>query len=210
MNLMSSKGSGAKAMSPAATSEKVAAAVAEAAAVKMSGSLVALRARALDVHARMAELVDGLAQVRDGIGMMRDMDYVTFLAKYDALNTLTGQLCEELRNANLDAYAVHPAAAAAATGLRQGSIPDLLRTMRDLEIERDVEALAISYPHLEESSARQAQRVVDHNEMIGRLCEFISERAEEQAFDPIVEAPRPRAPPAANAILAALTSGAGL
>ncbi len=210
MKSTSSSKSGAKAASAAAAAEKAAAAAAEAAAAKVSGSLVTLRARALDVHARMAELVDVLAQVRDGVGLMRDMDYVSLLAKYDALNTLSGQLCEELRNANLDAYVVHPAAAAAAAGLPQGTIPELLRTMRELEIERDVEMLSASYPHLEESSARQAQRVVDHNEMIARLCDFISERAEEHALEPNVEAPRPRAPPAANAILAALTSGAGL
>lgn len=180
----------------------------DAATAKATGSLVTLRARALEVHVRLAELVDVMAQVRDGVGMARDADYTTLLAKYDALSNLVRQLCDELRSAALDSYVVHPTAGAGA--LPTGEVPELLRTMREPELERDGEMLAASYPHNDETTSQLAARVIEHNDLIERLVEFVTEKAEEHAPEPMTEPTRAHAPPAANAILAALTSGAGL
>ncbi len=106
-----------------------------------------------------------LKQSRDEVGVMRKTDCITMLAECDAANTYAGQSSGERRNANQDAYGVHPVVGA--NPLPIGIFLEFSRTVRELEIEREVETLAASNSHLTESNARRVQCVAEHNEMIG-------------------------------------------
>lgn len=178
---------------------------------KVEVVLVSLRARAFDIHARLAELADILAQVRDGVGDGRVATWTDFLNKFDALSALAGQLCEELERAvgeaGLSHYVVHPSSKAPSK--QDGEIPGLLRTRREPELERDVEALAASFQDSVTPEALTA-RIEDFNAFVDDLVGDIAALREDHAPEPMTEPPRPRPTPGANVVLAALTTGAGL
>lgn len=178
---------------------------------KVEVVLVSLRARALDIHSRLSELGDILAQVRDGVGGSRMTSWTEFLGMFDALSALAGQLCEELERAvgeaGLSHYVVHPSSKAPSK--QDGEIPGLLRTRREPELERDVEALAASFQDSVTPEALTA-RIEDFNGFVDDLVGDIAALRDDHAPEPMTEPPRPRATPGANVVLAALATGAGL
>lgn len=170
-------------------------------------SLVQLRAHAYALHTRLSELADLLAMVRDGVGPARHAGPAVFLAQYETIGALSAQLARELSNSGLAAYDATPTPAAA--GLEPGAVPEALRTLREPDAERDARALDAAFD-ADRARTPLKSRIVGHNKAVLALLDVVTDLAEEHALDPLVEPPRPRAPPAANAILAAITSGAGL
>jgi len=179
----------------------------DATTAKVWESLVTFRGHSAAVHVRISEFLDVLSQVRDGMGPDKDIEYSAMLEKFDAINKLAGQMCAELRDSSIDSYVIHPGRGAAQ--LQAGLIPDLLRTMREGEIERDVETLREAYPHPKDAASIE-RRITTHNNIVENVLVLIEEKQDELTLEPIKEEEKREAPAAANAILAALTSGAGL
>lgn len=172
-----------------------------------ASSLVKLRSHALSLQTRLSELADKLAQVRDGVGPARHMDASAFYAKFETVAQLGAQFGRELRDSGIEAYVALPTREAGA--LEAGAVPEMLRTQRDREAEREDRARAAAFDG-DKSHRALAKRLVAHNNAVTSLLDTVQDLAEEHALDPLVIPQRPRPPPAANAILAALSSGAGL
>lgn len=138
----------------------------------------------------------------------------TFLSKYDALSKLFFQLTEELDRAVTDMgvenYVIQPKGVAT----DPGTVPDLLRTKLEPEIERDVDTLAQQYrDDVGENNATPeqiAKRISTFNSFVQQTVEQIQDLKEDLVTPQIPEQKPKRPPPAADAILAAIATGAGL
>lgn len=179
------------------------------AVTKIDAALVNLRARALDLHARLAELRDAAAMLRDGVGMGRNEAWPTFLNKYDTLAKLFYQLTEELDRSltevGLENFVAQPKSVTTDPTL----VPELLRTKLEPEIERDFENL--QKDHATDTSDKDvAVRISSFNAFIEAALDQFQDLRDDLAKPRPQEPPGKIVPPAADAILDAITSGAGL
>jgi len=176
---------------------------------KVDAALVNLRSRALDLHARLLELRDAAAMMRDGVGMGRNEAWPTFLNKYDALSKLFYQLTEELERSltevGLENFVAQPKAIVGDPAF----VPELLRTKLEPEVERDLEMLQKEYA-ADGNDQSVAVRISSFNGFIESAVDHFQDLRDVLAKPRPAEAPVRTAPPASDAILAAIATGAAL
>ena len=175
---------------------------------RVDGTLVKLRSLSLDLHARLSELRDTTAMLRDGVGPGRNSDWELFLERYDTLSKLTRRLTEELERAQTEGVQHLIAEPRQMSVPGQTPIPELLRTRLEPAIERDFSSLASTAPSIPQVDI--AKGIIRFNRFLENALAEYQDTRDMMVEDRPVENAHNLQAQSADAVLAAISSGAGL
>lgn len=175
---------------------------------RVDGTLVKLRSLSLDLHARLSELRDITAMLRDGVGPGRHSNWELFLERYDTLSKLTSRLTEELDRAQTEGIQHLIAEPRQLSAPGQTPIPELLRTRLEPAIERDFSSLASTAPSIPQVDI--ATGIIRFNRFLESALAEYQDTRDMTLEDRPVETEQNLQAQGADAVLAAISNGAGL
>lgn len=182
---------------------------------KADASLANLQNRMQLVYGNVQELHDLARQLRDGVGEQRALGWEHLLVRYALAHKLVSQLSDDMDRAlsdGLDNFVAVPVAATADPAV----LPELLRTRDETAVEKALDeqrrafaAAAQNDPSLRDAEAT-ATRVRAFNSFVEDAVDKLQDMREALANRVPDDSPVQQQAPSASAILAALSSGAGL